>query len=67
MLRLMAASATAPLILPRRLFGASAPSNKITMGFIGIGWQGGGNLKAFLQQDDWQVVAMCGVGETHLK
>jgi len=66
MLRLMAASATAPLILPRRLFGASAPSNKITMGFIGIGWQGGGNLNAFLKLDDCRVAAICDVDESHL-
>ena len=67
LLRLMVASAAAPLLVPRRLFGASAPSNKITLGCIGIGWQGGGNLNAFLQQDDCQVVAMCDVDEAHLK
>jgi len=34
-----AAGAAAPLVLPRRLFGASAPSNRVTLGFIGTGRQ----------------------------
>ncbi|MEY3898404.1 MAG: hypothetical protein RLZZ214_3926, partial [Verrucomicrobiota bacterium] len=66
-LKLLAASTAAPLILPRSLFGAEAPSNKITVGCIGVGWQGGGNLSGFLGLDDCQVVAICDVDETHLK
>jgi predicted dehydrogenase len=65
-LKLLAASAAGPLIVPSRLFGADAPSNKITMGFIGVGWQGGSNLGNFLGQDDCQVVAICDVDEKHL-
>ena len=34
--------ATAPLLLPSRLFGAEAPSNRITLGFIGTGRQAHG-------------------------
>ncbi len=66
-LKLLAASTAAPLILPSRLFGADAPSNKITLGCIGVGWQGGGNLDSFLGQDDCRVVAICDVDESHLK
>ena len=66
-LKLLTATAAAPLILPRRLFGADAPSNKITIGCIGVGWQGGGNLDAFLGQDLCRVVAICDVDESHLK
>ena len=66
MLRLMAASAAAPIVLPSRLFGQSAPSNKITMGFIGVGWMGGGNLNAFLKLDACRVAAICDVDESHL-
>jgi len=66
-LKLLAATATAPLILPGRLFGADAPSNKITLGCIGVGWQGGSNLDSFLGQDDCRVVAICDVDENHLK
>lgn len=66
-LKLLAASAAAPLILPSRLFGADAPSNKVTLGCIGVGWQGGGNLENFLAQSDCQVVAICDVDEQHLQ
>jgi predicted dehydrogenase len=66
-LKLLAASTAAPLILPRSLFGADAPSNKITLGCIGVGWQGGSNLRAFLNESQCQVVAVCDVDEAHLK
>jgi hypothetical protein len=53
-----------PYIVPSSVFGANgavAPSNRITLGFIGTGNQGTNNLKAFLQLDDAQVVAVCDV------
>jgi len=65
-LKLLAASTAAPLILPGRLFGAHAPSKKITIGCIGIGMQGGENLQSFLGQDECRVVAVCDVDESHL-
>lgn len=50
----------APMILPARLFGASAPSSKITLGFIGMGGQGiQKNLITFLGIEDAKVVAVC--------
>lgn len=56
------AAGLAPQIIPARLLGANAPSNKVTLGFIGLGAHGiGVNLKSFLQQDDAQVVAVCDV------
>ncbi len=64
---MLAATSAAPLILPSRLFGADAPSNKITIGCIGVGWQGGGNLDAILALDDCRVLAICDVDEQHLK
>jgi len=66
-IKLLAASTAAPLIFPSRLFGADAPSNKITLGCIGVGWQGGGNLGNFLAQEDCQVVAICDVDDQHLQ
>ena len=66
-LKLLAASTAGPLILPSRLFGADAPSNKITVGCIGVGWQGMGNLDGLLAVPDCQVVAICDVDEKHLK
>ena len=66
-LKLLAASTAAPLILPRSLFGADSPSNKITVGCIGVGWQGGVNLRGFLNESQCQVVAVCDVDDAHLK
>jgi predicted dehydrogenase len=43
------------------LDGATAPSNRITFGCIGVGPQGIGNMNAFMQMDDVQVVAVCDV------
>src|SRR5262245_50417483 len=53
--------AGAPSILPRSAFGALAPSNRINVGFIGLGNQSTLDLPAFLQNDDVQVVAVCDV------
>lgn len=47
--------------------GIVAPSNKITMGCIGVGWQGTENLRSFLSLDDVQVVALCDIDKNHLK
>lgn len=67
LLKMLAATTAAPMILPSRLFGQNAPSKKITLGCIGVGWQGGGNLDQFLGIADCQVVAICDVDENHLK
>jgi predicted dehydrogenase len=46
--------------------GNVAPSERITMGIIGAGWQGGGNLKGFLAEKDCQVTAVCDIDKNHL-
>ena len=52
----------APLILPSHVWAVdSAPGSKITMGFIGVGMQGGGLLGGFLGQKGVQVLAVCDV------
>ena len=52
----------APLILPSHVWAVdSAPGSKITMGFIGVGMQGGGLLGGFLGQAGVQVLAVCDV------
>jgi predicted dehydrogenase len=61
-----ALGAAAPFFVPGRLLGADAPSNKITMGFIGVGWMGEGNLGSFLGQSDCRVVAIADVDAGHL-
>ncbi|WOO41475.1 Gfo/Idh/MocA family oxidoreductase [Rubellicoccus peritrichatus] len=54
------AMASFPAIIPSRVFGANAPSKKITLGFIGMGGQGIQlNLKMFLNEPDCQVLTVC--------
>jgi len=43
-----------------------SPSNRIVLGAIGIGWQGGENMNGFLNNDDVQVVALCDIDKEHL-
>jgi predicted dehydrogenase len=57
----LSAGAGAPLVLPSSVFGANAPSHRITVGFIGCGNQSTIDLPAFLGHDDCQVVAVCDV------
>ena len=70
-LRGLLAASAAPLILPSRVLGANgatAPSNKITLGFIGTGDHGRGvNLASMLTQPDAQIVALCDVDAKHLE
>ena len=55
-----------PTIVPSSVFGAGAPSERITMGCIGVGNQGGGNMKGFIgKKGDCQVVAVCDVDADH--
>ena len=57
------AGVAAPLILDGQLLGqnAQAPSNRINLGFIGIGMMGRGHLGGFLGNRQTQVVAICDV------
>lgn len=56
----------APYVFTSLARGAS-PSARITMGCIGLGGEGlGKNTRAFLAQDDAQVVAVCDVDAGHL-
>lgn len=58
----------APLIVPGTalgLNGATAPSNRITMGAIGMGGRGMGDLRAFMGQKEVHVVAVCDVQKGH--
>ena len=64
---MLAAASTAPLILPRRVFGADAPGNKVTMGFIGCGRQAySSNIPQFMAVRGVQVVAVCDVDSWRL-
>ncbi len=57
----------APLFVPSRVLGAFAPSNRITVGVIGVGRQTVYvNLKQFLGMEDVQVAAVCDVDRWRL-
>ena len=60
-----------PLIVPSRVLGLGggiAPSNRITIGFIGTGRQAlYANIPGFLYQPDAQVVAVCDVDSWRLE
>lgn len=57
----LASLAAAPAIVPRSVFGAFAPSNRITVGQIGCGHQSQRVVPSFLVHDDVQIVAVCDV------
>jgi predicted dehydrogenase len=57
-------TATAPLLLPARLWSAETPpSGRLTMGFIGLGTQGRGLMRGFLGRQT-RVLAVCDVDTT---
>ena len=61
--------AAAPYAIPSTALGAGvpAPSDRITLGFIGLGGEGlGHNLQAFLQLKDAQPVALCDVDKRRI-
>lgn len=72
------AAAAAPMILPRRLFGADAPSKRITVAHIGTGRQGfgqniqgsnvpgGGRIPGMIEVPGVQIVAVCDVDSWRL-
>ncbi len=55
-----------PWIVPSSVLGRDgqvAPSNRITLGFIGVGMMGRGHLNCFLNFDDTQVLGICDVDQ----
>ncbi len=68
-LKTSAAAIAAPMILPSAtVFGAAdkaAPSNRITIGAIGVGGRGTAVMNSFLKQQDAQVLAVCDVDKHH--
>ncbi len=60
----LGAVAAFPTIVPSTVFGATAPSNRINLGMIGMGLMMGGHLEGMLNRDDVQVVAVCDVYES---
>jgi predicted dehydrogenase len=56
-----ALGASGPLLGLSRRVGAAAPSERVNLGFIGVGKMGDGHVGSFLGMDDVQVVAVCDV------
>ena len=57
-----------PYIIPSSALGKAgtiAPSNRITLGSIGVGGQGTGNLRGFLEKAGAQAIAVCDVDINH--
>ena len=55
-----------PYFVPSSAMGKAgyvAPSERITMGCIGLGGQGTRNMEQFIHQSDVQVVALCDVNK----
>src|SRR5215207_112612 len=66
-LQAILATGIAPLVIPARLLRSeTAPSNKLTLGVIGVGAQGTGDMRAFLNHDDVRVTAICDVNSRNL-
>jgi len=61
-LRVAAATAAAPCLIPARalgLDGGTAANSRITMGTIGTGGQGTGDMRGFMGFDQVQMLAVC--------
>jgi predicted dehydrogenase len=57
-----------PYIVPSSVLGrdgAVSPSNRITMGHIGVGIQGTWDMRGFLSKPGVQMVAVCDVDKSH--
>ncbi|MDD5522991.1 MAG: Gfo/Idh/MocA family oxidoreductase [Kiritimatiellae bacterium] len=48
-----------PAIIPFSVFGANAPSNRVALGHIGVGGQGGGVMNGMLHLEESQILAVC--------
>jgi predicted dehydrogenase len=58
------AAVVAPYVVPSSVLGAGAqpaPSNRLTMGMIGLGSMGMRHVKGFLQEEDCRIIAVCDV------
>ncbi len=65
-----AAAIGAPLVMPSSVLGlqgGTVPSERITMGIIGVGKQAHGHLRHFINRSEAQIRAVCDVQDTKLQ
>ena len=66
--RAASAAFAAPTIIPAHVLGKDAPSQQITVGFIGTGGHGTGwNLPNYLDQKDARILAVCDADDRRMK
>ena len=69
-LRTATVAAVAPMIVPRHVIARSQgtpPSDRITIGHIGVGRMGGGHVRGFLKMPDVRVMAISDIREETLE
>ena len=54
-----------PTLVPSSVFGTNAPSNRITIGSIGVGGMGTNDMNGFISKPMSEVVAVCDVDVAH--
>ncbi len=59
------AAVSLPAIVPAKVLGAEAPSKVLTMGCVGVGGQGSGNMRSFNGNKEVRVIAVCDVDSSH--
>ena len=57
----------APYIVPASVLGADAPSDKITIGCIGVGRMGRSDMREIMEFDEARVIAVCDVDTNRSK
>jgi predicted dehydrogenase len=69
-LQIATGAALAPMIVPRHVVARSqttAPSDRITLGFIGTGSMGGGHVRGFLKMPDVRIPAISDIRMENLQ
>ncbi len=56
----------APTIIPASVLGQEAPSKQVTLGLIGCGGQGTGNLRGLMNQQGTRALAVCDPDKNHM-
>ncbi len=70
LLKSLLAAGAAPGFVPAQVLGAkgrTGPSGKLTLGVIGVGAQGQGDMRNFLAQNDVRVTALCDVNRRNVE